>query len=54
MEKSTLTEKQLEAHDKIDALFREIKELAKKDTEKAREKMMIALNIMKQEHRKLK
>ena len=54
MEKSTLTEKQLEAHDKIDALFQEIKELAKKDTEKAREKMMIALNIMKQEHRKLK
>jgi RNase P subunit RPR2 len=49
-----MTKEQEEAHERIEALFEDIKTLAKKDTEKAREKMMIALNLIKKEYNKIK
>jgi len=41
-------------HDTLDKLFEEIKTLAETDTEQAKQKLTIALNIMRAEFKKLK
>ena len=41
-------------HDKLEKLFAEIKTLAKTDTEQAKMKLTMALDLMRAEYKKLK
>ena len=54
MEKGIIKPEPQDVHTRLDQLFAEVEDLSKKDIEKARVKLTIALNIIKQEFRKLR
>lgn len=49
-----MNEKQNEIHKKIESLFEEIKEIHETKPEQAREKLTVALNLMRLEYKRLK
>ena len=49
-----MNDKQNEIHQKIESLFKEIKEIHETKPEQAKEKLTIALNLMRLEYKRLK
>jgi len=49
-----MNDKQNEIHQKIESLFKEIKEIHETKPEQTREKLTVALNLMRLEYKRLK
>ena len=49
-----MNDKQNDIHKKIESLFKEIKEIHETKPEQAKEKLTVALNLMRLEYKRLK